>query len=75
MKSVPSFSSIEVAYPSQIGKDNLVERQTFFSEFHLPKRGSIYGFGNRLSLSLFLSLSLSHLEGANVSFAPLWIRL
>ena len=39
--------------------NNLVERQTFFSEFHLPKWFSFYRFGNPpppppLSLSLFL---------------------
>ena len=48
-------------YYSQMGKDNnLVIRQTFCREFHLPKRRSIWGFGNSLtplSLSLYLSLS------------------
>ena len=43
-----------------MGKDNnLVERQTFSSEFHLPKRSSIYGFWNPRSVDLSLSLSLS----------------
>ena len=40
-----------------MGKDNsLVERQTFSSEFHLPKRRSIYGFGTPPSLSLSVPL-------------------
>ena len=37
-----------------MGKNNnLVERQTFSSEFYLPKRSSIYGFSICRSLSLF----------------------
>ena len=43
-----------------MGKDNnLVERQTFSSEFHLPKRRSIIIYtGSGSHPSLFLSLSL-----------------
>ena len=47
-------NKIKIVNQTQMGKDNsLVERQTFSSEFHLPKRRSIYGFGTPpLSLSL-----------------------
>ena len=62
-------------YHNQMGKDyNLVERQTFSSEFHLPKQRSniIRVWEPSVSLSLSLSLSL-FLEGSNPSFAPLCI--
>ena len=58
-------------YHSQIGKDNLVKGKFFFSAFHLPKRDSIYGFGNRRSLSLSLSLSLSFKGGERPLRPPL----
>ena len=70
----------KVVYHSQMGKDNnLVEMQTFSSEFHLPKRRSIYGFGNcrdqslslyLLPLSLFLSFSLSLFRGGERLLHP-----
>ena len=48
--------------------NNLVQRHTFSSEFHLPKpfkRRSIYGFENCTSPSLSLSQ-----KGAKETFAP-----
>ena len=41
--------------------NNLVEMQTFYIEFYLPKRRSINGFSNSLSLSTF-SRRICHLK-------------
>ena len=59
-------------------ENNLVERQTFSTFLvNFIYQNDIVFTGSRtnsLSFSLCLSLSLSFLEGANVSFAPHWIR-
>ena len=53
---IEAFLTATLKYHSQMGKDNnLAERPTLSIEFHLPKRGCIYGFGTplpRFSLSL-----------------------